>query len=151
MPNNAEEEELRERYRELLEEMRTILPGVQVLFAFLLMAPFNSRFEKLDHLGRVSYTVALLLTALSAFAFIAPAAFHRLAERADRKARLRWAVRLQVSGLTILALAMTTAVFVVARFVFGTTWGGVLAGAVAGAAALLWYLVPIGHRVSRDA
>lgn len=56
---------LRERYRELLEELRTIIPGVQVLFAFLLTVPFSSRFTELDALGRRVFTGSLVAAALA--------------------------------------------------------------------------------------
>jgi len=73
----------RERYQELLAELRTIIPGVQVLFAFLLTAPFSARFHLLDQLGHDIYAASLVGTALAAAVFLTPAAYHRLATSAS--------------------------------------------------------------------
>ena len=140
------QEELRERYSELLEEVRVVLPGVQVLFAFLLTSPFSSRFPELDRVGEQAYAVALLCTAASTIILVAPTAYHRMAPRRDRHTRLHIAVRLVVLGLATLALAISVSVFVVARFVFGTPTGIVLGGLVAGGAGALWWAFPLARR-----
>jgi MFS family permease len=144
--SQSEEEELRERYQELLEEVRVVLPGVQVLFAFLLTSPFADRFSELDTVGVRAYAVALLATAASTIIFVAPTAYHRIAPRKDRRTRLHTAVRLVVIGLATLALAISVSVFVVARFVFGTLTGVVLGGLVAVGAAALWWALPRARR-----
>ena len=140
------QEELRERYSELLEEVRVVLPGVQVLFAFLLTSPFSSRFPELDRVGERAYAVALLCTAASTIILVAPTAYHRMAPRRDRRSRLHIAVRLVVLGLVTLALAISVSVFVVARFVFGTPTGIVLGGLVAVGAGALWWAFPLTRR-----
>lgn len=144
--DQTEEEELRERYQELLEEVRVVLPGVQVLFAFLLTAPFSSRFTELDGLGQRAFAVALLCTAASTIILVAPTAYHRIAPRNDRRTRLHTAVRLVMVGLATLALAISVSIFVVARFVFGTTTGIVLGTLVALGAAALWWALPMARR-----
>lgn len=123
-----------------------VLPGVQVLFAFLLTSPFSSRFPELDVVGQRAYAVALLCTAASTIIFVAPTAYHRIAPRKDRRTRLHTAVRLVVVGLATLALAISVSVFVVARFVFGTTTGIVLGTLVALGAAVLWWAFPEARR-----
>ncbi len=148
-PRPTEEEVARDRYRELLEELRTVQPGVQVLFAFLLTAPFSSRFEQLDDLGRAGYMTALVLAGLAVTTFLAPTSFHRVAPRDDRHHRIRVAVRLAVAGMMAVLLSMTAALFVVARFIFGTTEGLLVAGVVLVAGALLWYLLPLRRRLSQ--
>ena len=141
------EDALRDRYRELLEELRTILPGVQVLLAFLLTAPFATRFDHLDRLGRDVFAAALLGTALAAAALIAPTAYHRLARRQDRAERLRIAVRLAVAGMALLAVSVAAAVFVVARFVYHDGRVGLVFGAIAALGALgLWFALPLSRR-----
>jgi hypothetical protein len=141
------EEAQRDRYRELLEELRTILPGVQVLLAFLLTAPFATRFDHLDRFGRDVFAAALLGTALAATALIAPTAYHRLARRQDRAERLRIAVRLAVAGLALLAASVAAAVFVVARFVYHDGRVGLVFGAIAALGALcLWFVLPLSRR-----
>jgi hypothetical protein len=146
-PDELAEDEQRDRYRELLEELRTILPGVQVLLAFLLTAPFATRFDHLDRLGRDVFAAALLGTALAATALIAPTAYHRLARRQDRAERLRIAVRLAVAGMALLAASVAAAVFVVARFVYHDGSVGLVFGAIAGLGALgLWFVLPLSRR-----
>jgi hypothetical protein len=139
--------EARERYRELLEELRTIQPGVQVLFAFLLTAPFSQRFAELDRVGRDGYMVALIAAATAVVLFAAPTSVHRLAERDQRGRRLRLAVRLSVVGMAALLVAVASAVFVVTRFIFGMGEAVAIAGAVALLGVVLWYLVPLGMRL----
>ena len=142
-----EKEEQRDRYRELLEELRTVIPGVQVLFAFLLTVPFSARFADVDDLGRRVFGASLLSTALATVAFVAPAAYHRVAHRRDRAARLQLSIRLALAGLALLALSVTLAMFVVVRFVYDSTVaGGVIAVIVAAAAGSLWYVLPITRR-----
>jgi MFS family permease len=143
--------EVRERYRELLEELRTILPGVQVLFAFLLTAPFSQRFGDLDRVGRDGYMVAMVAAATAVVLFSAPTSFHRVAPRQQRHLRLRTAIALTVVGMIALLTAVTSAVFVVTRFIFGTGEGLAVAGGVAAAAFALWYLAPLVSRLRTPA
>src|SRR5689334_18834620 len=108
----ADPEEQRERYRELLEELRTVMPGTQVLFAFLLTAVFSQRFEDLDRLARRSFAVAILLAALAAVTLMGPAAFHRMSRPGKRPERLRVSIVLQVAGMFLLLSSMSVVVFV---------------------------------------
>lgn len=135
-------EALRERYRELLEEMRTIMPGVQVLFAFLLISPFSNRFGELDPVGIRAYAVALVAAALATVVLLTPAAFHRLTPHHDRRARLITSIRTQLVGMALLAFATADAVFVVLRFVFDATIGAIAGGLVVLAIVSLWLVVP---------
>jgi hypothetical protein len=111
----ADREELRKRYEVLLQELRVSLPGVQVLSAFLLTAPFSQRFDQLDEWGRRAYGVALISSMLSVICLVGPILLHRLGERRARAARLHWGIRLQVLGMAFLAVALMTAVWGVAR------------------------------------
>jgi hypothetical protein len=144
---NGEPEE-RQRYRELLEELRTILPGVQVLFAFLLTAPFSQRFGDLDEFGRDLYAVALIGTALVAVVLLSPASYHRIAPRRERAGRLRTAIRLMVVGMLLLGASMTIAVFTVMRFIFGSGVGVAVAAGLVGVLLVLWYVVPLLRRLN---
>lgn len=142
----TDDPETRERYRELLEELRTVLPGVQVLFAFLLTAPFSARFTELDEFGRDLYTVGLVGTALAMVVFLAPASYHRIAPRRERAARLATAIRMTVAGMLILAGSVTTIVFAVLRFIFGGGVPTIVTSVLAGAIVVLWYVVPFLRR-----
>lgn len=146
-PLDGAEAEARQRYRELLEELRTILPGVQVLFAFLLTAPFSPRFTELDAFGVRLYGMALIGTALAAMIFLAPASYHRVAPRQARQGRLRTGIRLIVAGMVVLGTSIIVAVFTVLRFIFGPGVGAAAAAGLAGMMAVLWYGVPLLRRL----
>src|SRR5437588_821483 len=96
---------------ELMGELRVALPGVQVLFAFLLVAPFNQRFKDTSYFERRLYFATLLLTLLASILLIAPTVVHRLQFRRGEKAYIvRTANRLTIAGLMVFAVAMTSAI-----------------------------------------
>lgn len=136
----------RERYRELLEELRTLLPGVQVLFAFLLIAPFSARFEQLDPVGRDGHAIAMVSAALATVLFLAPTSYHRVAPLQDRDRRMRLGVRLTVAGMAAVAVSIAASVFVVSRFVYGNVPAATLAGGLATVIGLVWYVLPLRRR-----
>ncbi len=139
-------EELRTRYYGLLQELRVILPGVQVLLAFLLTAPFAQRFEELDDRGRTLYAVALLAALAAVIALLAPTVMHRVGERRARRARLQWSIRLMVVGLVCVSVSLLSATWCVTRLVWGPETGE---GAVIGGAVLvlvLWVALPAALR-----
>ena len=144
--DDSDADQLRKRYRELLEELRVILPGVQVLFAFLLTVPFSGRFPQLDTVGRMGYIVALSGAALSTVLLLAPTSYHRIAPDEERRHRLRIGVRLTVGGLAAVIVSIVAALFVVARFVFGTAVGVAVAATALLCALLLWYVLPWRRR-----
>jgi MFS family permease len=145
--DGQERDENRQRYSELLGELRTIIPGVQVLFAFLLTVPFSSRFAEIDQMSKVVFTVSLMAVTAAAVLLLGPAAYHRLGDQENRRRRLRYSVWLALTGMALLALSISCAVFVVGRFTFDSIGVGTgLAAATAGAAALIWYVVPIIQR-----
>ncbi|MEX2532915.1 MAG: DUF6328 family protein [Nitriliruptoraceae bacterium] len=145
--SKADEEQLRDRYREALEEYRTILPGVQVLLAFLLTVPFTQRFEQLDDLGRELFMVAIISTVIAILLFLTPMALHRGAPDADRKHRVRLAIWATSAGMMAVAISVVTAVFVVTRLVYDDTVAAVVAGSILGLAITLWFLLPLGRRM----
>src|SRR5438445_3861707 len=107
---------------ELLSELRVALPGIQVLFAFLLVAPFNQRFGTVSHFERSLYLAALLLTLLASILLVAPTIIHRLHFQLGEKAYVvRTANGLTIVGLSVFALAMTCAVLLVTHYLFGVT------------------------------
>ena len=80
----TDREELRNRYNLLLQEIRVVLPGVQILLAFLLTVPFVQRFNELDTWGRGAYGVALTCSMLAVVCLLTPAVLHRLGQRTAR-------------------------------------------------------------------
>ena len=129
---------------ELLQELRIALPGVQVLFAFLLAVPFQQRFSQVTDFQQSVYFATLLFTALTTVLLIAPTAFHRLTFHRQKKQRmLRLTNRLTIAGLACLALAITGAIVLITDFLYGSTatW---FAGSISLLVfALLWFAIPI--------
>lgn len=146
-PSGREESEaarLDRNLSELLQELRVALPGVQVLFAFLLAVPFQRRFAAVTGFQEGIYYATLLLTALSAVLLIAPSAYHRVTFRYQQKHRLVFlANRLAIAGLGTLALAMTGAIVLITNFLFGTVATLVVATAAIAVFFALWYLLPL--------
>ena len=145
----VDRDELRHRFDMLLQELRVVLPGVQVLLAFLLTAPFSQRFAEVDTWGRRAYAVALATAMLAVIALLTPTILHRLVERTARTHRLWWSIRLLVVGLVLVAVALVSAMWGIARFVFGTTtswWLVTPALIVLGA---LWLILPFTLRRRR--
>jgi hypothetical protein len=135
---------------ELLQELRVILPGVQVLFAFLLTVAFTRRFTELSSYQIDVYFTALMSTALATVFFIAPTSQHRLLWRQQvRSQRLRLANVLVIVGSVFLGVAVGCVVFLVADFIYGGTTAAAATALVAGAFLVLWYLVPLAQRLWR--
>ena len=140
----SERERLNRELIELLNELRVALPGVQVLFAFLLAVPFANGFPKLDELDRDVFFVAFITTALSTAFLIAPSAYHRLRWRAhDKEQLLRTSNVLTIIGLTFLAISIVCVVFVITDFLFHRTWASVFTVVIAVTFLVLWYGVPL--------
>jgi predicted neutral ceramidase superfamily lipid hydrolase len=132
---------------ELLNELRVALPGVQVLFAFLLTVPFAQRFGAVSDLQRAVYFVALISTAVASVLFITPTAYHRLRWREpDKEGMLFTANRLAIAGTVFLAVAMAAVVFLIADVIYGGWQAAVTAGGVAGLLAWFWYGLPLSRR-----
>lgn len=148
--NETELERYDRNLNEILGELRVALPGVQVLFAFLLVAPFNQRFAKLDGFERGLYLLALLSTLITAILLVAPTLVHRFHFRLGEKAYVvQVANRLMVIGLAVFAVAMSSALLLVMLYVFGVAAAAVTTTAAAFAFALVWFLLPLRRRRRR--
>ena len=133
---------------ELLNELRVALPGVQVLFAFLLVVPFQQRFTTVTQFQKTTYFVGLLCSAAATILLIAPSANHRILFRAREKAQLmRLANGLTIAGLAFLAAAVVCVVVLITDYLYGSETT-VVVGALTGLGfAVLWYLVPLARRM----
>ena len=146
--DETEEERLDRNLGELLQELRVALPGVQVLFAFLLTVSFQQRFTALSRTQQKIYFITLLCTALAAALLIAPTAYHRLTFRYQQKQHLVvLANRLAIIGLGFLALSMTGVILLVTDFIFSTAAAIVTASCAAVVFAVLWYALPLRRRM----
>ncbi|HEX6601357.1 MAG TPA: DUF6328 family protein [Solirubrobacterales bacterium] len=148
----SEEERLDRNLNEMLQELRVAIPGVQVLFAFLLAVPFQQGFEKVNNFQRDVYFATLICTAISAVLLMAPTAYHRLTFRYQQKRKLVfYSNRFAIAGITFLALAMLGALTLVTDFLFSTTATMVVAGLAIVAFAVFWYALPLRRRFSLKA
>jgi amino acid transporter len=136
--------------QEMLGELRVALPGVQVLFAFLLVVPFNQRFTDVTEFQKALYLVTLLFTTASAICLIAPTVHHRLEFRRKEKETIVMAGNvIVIVGLVLLAIAMTMAVVLITDFLYGPATTVVVGGGAAITFALLWYAIPL-RRILAD-
>jgi len=136
---------------ELLNELRVALPGVQVLFAFLLTVPFSQGFAQTTAFQRDLLFGVLSATAISAALLIAPSAWHRIRfRRRDKEMILVTSNRMAIAGLGFLAIAMVGAVMLIANFAFSATLtvvSGVTAVLVFGG---LWYAFPLARALDQS-
>jgi len=134
---------------ELLNELRVALPGVQMLFGFLLAVPFSQRFTSISDGQRTMYYATFVAAAAASACLIAPTSFHRIVWRHHLKRRLvHFSSGLAIAGTAFLAAAITGSVALVTSLLFGSA-PAVLAGSlVAGALIALWYVAPLVYRVA---
>jgi Kef-type K+ transport system membrane component KefB len=147
MPESNEQRHNRELI-ELLNELRVALPGVQVLFAFLLAVPFANGFPKLSSTGRDVFFAAFIATALSTVMLIAPSSYHRLRWRQRDKERMLLVSNvLTIAGLLCLAVAITCVVFVITDFLFHVAWASAFTAFIAFMFLVLWYGLPLAAAI----
>jgi hypothetical protein len=132
---------------ELLQELRIVIPGVQVLFAFLLTVPFSQGFPRLDALQRGVFFATLLCTAVATALLIAPSSHHRVLFRQGvREQRLKLGNLLAILGLVFLVPAMVGVVFVITDLIFGLTAAVIVTLLMALSFSLLWFALPLRYR-----
>lgn len=132
---------------ELLQELRIVIPGVPVLFAFLLTVPFNQGFARLDTAQRDVFFATLLCTAVATALLIAPSAHHRLLFRQGvRDQRLQMGNLLAILGLVFLVPAMVGVIFVITELIFGMTVAAIVTFVMALLFLSLWFLLPFPYR-----
>jgi hypothetical protein len=147
-PDSGRDETAQERVdrnlQEFLGELRVALPGVQVLFAFLLVVPFNNRFAQVTSSQQTIYFGTLLFSAAASVCLIAPTVHHRVEfRRQDKEHILLISNRLAIAGLSCLAVAMTGAILLITDFLYGSTTTAIAVGGVAVAFAGVWFAVPL--------
>jgi SNF family Na+-dependent transporter len=145
--DESKEERLDRELIELLNELRVALPGVQVLFAFLLGVPFTQRFGQVSDLQKDVYFLTFLFAAVSTALLIAPSAYHRLEwRRGDKEHLLVVSNRLAIGGTVFLALAISGAVFVVTDMLFDAPSAAIVAALTAAFFGWFWYGLPLLRR-----
>jgi Family of unknown function (DUF6328) len=145
----SDDQRLDRNLGELLQELRVALPGVQVLFAFLLAVPFQQNFSEISSFEEKVYFATLLCTAISAALLISPSAYHRLTFHLQQKRQLVFlANRLTIAGLGFLGLAMTGAIMLITDVLFGGIATAVFSFAAASMFIALWGVLPLLRRLS---
>lgn len=132
---------------DLLQELRVALPGVQVLFAFLLTVPFSQRFSELSKFQQWLYFGVMITVALATVMLVAPTAGHRILFRRQQKEFIvTLSNTLALAGLLLLAIAMTGAIALISDFIFGTTTAVISTVVMAAAFLGFWFFGPIRRR-----
>jgi uncharacterized protein DUF6328 len=132
---------------EIMQEVRVAQTGVQVLFGFLLIVPFNARFDSLAAGQRALYFATLAAAGAAAMLLIAPSSHHRILFRCgDKEYIVRMANRYAIAGLACVALAMVGALLLVADVILGSPAAGIAGAIASGAALWCWYVQPLRRR-----
>jgi hypothetical protein len=138
---------------ELLNELRVALPGVQVLFAFLLVLPFQQRFSDVNDITRYVYFAGLLSSAMATAFLIAPSTYHRLNFRQGVRAKeqmLFTSSRFVLIGTAFMATGIACSLFVIADVLFGDTTAALVAALAGLVLVSLWFVFPMLRRAQGD-
>lgn len=137
------------RVAELSDEVRIALPGVQVLFAFLLTLPFTGDFSEISRRNESTYFLAFISAAVASVLLIAPSAMHRIqhGDGGDRHEFVAIATVLAIVGTVFLAVSMSAVVFLVTDVLYDATTAAFVAAGLAGLAVVLWFVFPLVLRL----
>jgi hypothetical protein len=144
-------ERLDRNLEEMTGELRVVVTGVQVLFAFLLIVPFDTGFAHVGAYERTIYFITLICAAMAAICTIAPSAQHRFLFRHDDKDHIvRVSNRIVIAGLGFLALAMCGCLLLVATYLFGALAGAVTLTVGALPFVVMWFAMPLRRRAQLE-
>ena len=147
-PRERSKGELDQEWSELVEEHRLAMPGVQVLFGFLLILPFQNRFRDLTTAQEYVYFSALLCAAVAIVLLISPTAAHRIRWRQqDKEALLRRATRTAIAATVFMAASMTASVYLITDYLFGEPATAIVTALLAALFAGFWYVFPLVRRL----
>jgi hypothetical protein len=148
-PNQAQGDQKNDdgKLEEMLQEIRILLQGAQVLTAFLIILPFNAGFDKLNDSEKWLYLVTFVCSLTSLVFFTAPAAIHRLARPVqDRKRYKDLSTRLLIIGMVFASLALILSSQIAVSAVMGEPVSWIVAGIAAAVIGALWWVIPIMQR-----
>ena len=135
---------------ELMQELRAVIPGAQVLFGLLLTVAFTERFRELGDAERYVFFGTFVSALIALVLLLGPASFHRLRFRRNDKERLlRVANRETIVALVFVAASIGGVAYLVTSVVISTTVAAVTSGCLVAAAAVIWWVVPVIRRSSR--
>lgn len=132
---------------DMLQELRVLLQGAQVLVGFLIILPFNQGFAKIDDNEKLVYMLTFVCAVFSLIAFSTPAAYHRLRRPLPDKRKFKdFATRMIIAGLALLSISLSFATHLVVREAVGPTAATVIASLVALTLLIMWWLLPLWHK-----
>jgi amino acid transporter len=150
--DESPEERIDRNLIELLNELRVALPGIQVLFAFLLVVPFNTGFDAVTEFQKGVYLVTLLAAALAAVCLIAPSIHHRIQfRRQDKEFVVVVGNRFAIAGLFLVALSICGAILLVVSYVFDDQLAEIVVIALGALFVVAWFAIPISRRIGGHA
>jgi len=147
LDDESDRAELRDRYYGLMQELRVLVTGVQVLLAFLLTVPFAQRFVELDESQQAWFGAALTCATCSVIAFVTPAAMHRIGKRTARGDRLALSIVTTRIGLFFLGLAMLLSFAVVVDFLYHGIVPALLVASITTVMVGAWVVLPFATRI----
>jgi hypothetical protein len=132
---------------DMLQELRILLNGVQVLTAFLVVLPFSEGFSKLNEVERYVYLMTFVCSVIALVLFAAPAAQHRLMRPLpDRVAFKHFSTNMAIIGLVPFSLCLILSAYLVATTILGTPYSLVVPLVVAIVIGIIWWAIPLSHR-----
>jgi hypothetical protein len=144
-PHEAQEEGQRE-LEILLQEIRTLLPGTQLLGGFLLSVPFQARYETLTWTQRSVFLLTFAMTLLALVMFLTPSIYHRLvAPVRDKKRFVAIGTRFVIAGFVPLTISTALSMHLVIGMVLGGRWAWLAAGVLALLLVALWWVLPLSR------
>ncbi len=147
-PDESPKERVDRELIELLNGLRVVLPGVQVLLAFLLTVPFSSGFEDATPTDKIVYFATVLLTVGATGALTMPAAYHRIRFRqGDKERMLRLSNTFAIVGLALLTIAMATGIFLITNVLYGVVVAIPVSLVVLLVLGFSWFAIPVFRRV----
>ena len=150
-PEETPKERVDRELIELLNGLRVLLPGVQVLLAFLLTVPFSSGFADASDTERMVYFFTVLVTVAATAALTMPAAYHRIRFRqGDKERMLHISNGFAIVGLVLLTFAMTSVVFLITNRLYGTAAAIPVSIAVFAVLGFTWFAIPLARKVEDD-
>jgi hypothetical protein len=150
-PDESPKERVDRELIELLNGLRVLLPGVQVLLAFLLTVPFSSGFADTTDTERIVYFVTVLLTVGATAALTMPAAYHRIRFReGDKERMLQLSNASAIVGLVLLTFAMASVVFLITNRLYGVAAAIPVSLVVLVVLGFTWFAVPLLRKVEEN-
>jgi hypothetical protein len=144
----TDDERRNRQLAELLNELRVALPGVQMLFGFLLAVPFSQGFVRVSSHQQGLYYTAFVSAAVASVCFIAPASFHRIVWQHGHKALLlRISSGLTILGTVWLAIAIVSVMLFITSYLYGSSYAALFGGAVFAGLLVVWYVLPLAIRL----